>query len=80
MFCFIDCRLCCDNKLINDLNDFYAHLFELSTTNHIIIQFHNKADLYDDFIRQVAKLKIKIDDIKRTSTELSHHAELLEAR
>jgi hypothetical protein len=48
--------------------------------NHIIIQFNDNGHLLGEFLRQIGKLKIKTDDIIRTSTEMPRDAELLEAR
>jgi hypothetical protein len=48
--------------------------------NHIIIQFNDHGYLLGEFTRQLGKLKSKIDDIKRASTEIPRDAELLEAR
>ncbi|CAF2329836.1 unnamed protein product [Rotaria sp. Silwood2] len=73
-------RLCYDSELINDCNDLYDRLFDLSKTNHVIKQFNDDGYLLDEFIRQIGKLKLKIDDIKRASAEIPRHAELLEAR
>ncbi|CAF2474523.1 unnamed protein product [Rotaria sp. Silwood2] len=42
--------------------------------------FNDDGYLLDEFIRQIGKLKLKIDDIKRASAEIPRHAELLEAR
>ncbi|CAF0780925.1 unnamed protein product [Rotaria sp. Silwood1] len=73
-------RLCCDSELINDCHDLYNRLFDLSKTNHVIKQFNDSDYLFNEFIRQIGKLKVKIDDIKRTSIEIPRHVELLEAR
>ncbi len=48
--------------------------------NHIIIQFNDHGYLLDDFTHQLDKLKLKIYDVKRTSSEIPYDAELLEAR
>ncbi|CAF0753602.1 unnamed protein product [Rotaria sordida] len=73
-------RLCHDSDLINDFNDLYIRLFDLSKMKHIIKQFNDNDYLFDEFIRQIGKLKLKIDDIKRARIEIPRHAELLEAR
>ena len=70
----------CDRELIDDSNDLYSRLFDLSKMNHIIIQFNDNGYLLADFIRQLGKLKLKTDDIKRASTEIAHDTELLEAK
>jgi hypothetical protein len=77
---FIYHRLCSDLELINDSNDLYFRLLDLSKMNHIIIQFNDNGYLLGDFKRQISKLKLKIDDVKQTSTEIPRDAELLEAR
>jgi len=48
--------------------------------NHIILHFNDNGYLLGDFTRHIGKLKLKIDDIKRASTEIPRDAELLEAR
>jgi len=48
--------------------------------NHIIIQFNDHGYLFGEFTHHLGKLKLKIDDIKRASTEIPRDAELLEAR
>lgn len=48
--------------------------------NHIIIQLNDNGYLLGDFINHIEKLTIKIDGIKRASTEIPRDAELLEAR
>ncbi|CAF1093524.1 unnamed protein product [Rotaria magnacalcarata] len=73
-------RLYYDSELINDANDLYLRLFDLSKTGHITIQFDDNRYLLQEFIRQIDKLKIKIDDTKRASVEVPRYAELLEAR
>jgi hypothetical protein len=73
-------RLCCDRELINDSNDLYSRLLDLSKMNHIIIQFNDHGHLLGEFTCQLDKLKFKIHDIKRTSSEISYDPELLEAR
>ncbi len=79
--CFLLCyRLCCDRELINDSNDLYTRLSDLSKMNHIILHFNDNGYLLGDFTRHIGKLKLKIDNIKRASTEIPRDAELLEAR
>ncbi|CAF3505384.1 unnamed protein product [Rotaria socialis] len=73
-------RLYYDSELINDANDLYLRLFDLSKTGHITIQFDDNRYLLQEFIRQIDKLKISIDDTKRASIELPRYAELVEAR
>ncbi|CAM2703869.1 unnamed protein product [Rotaria socialis] len=73
-------RLYYDSELINDANGLYLRLFDLSKTGHITIQFDDNRYLLQEFIRQIDKLKISIDDTKRASIELPRYAELVEAR
>jgi len=47
--------------------------------NHIIIQFNDYGYLLGEYTHHLEKLKLKIDDIKRASTEMPRDAELLEA-
>jgi hypothetical protein len=48
--------------------------------NHFIIQFNDNGYFLGEFTRHLGKLKLKIDDIKRASTEIPRDAELLEAK
>jgi hypothetical protein len=48
--------------------------------NHVVTQFNENGNLLNDFIRQIEKLKIKTNDIIRTSAQMPRDAELLEAR
>jgi hypothetical protein len=73
-------RLCCDRDIVADVNDLHSRLVDLRRMSHIVAQFHNKGNLLGDFIRQVDKLKVKVDDVVRASLEMPRDAELLEAR
>ncbi len=77
---FVRSRLYCDRELINDSNALYSRLFDLSKMNHFIIQFNDNGYFLGEFTRHLGKLKLKIDDIKRASTEIPRDAELLEAK
>jgi len=48
--------------------------------NHVVTQFNENGNLLNDFIQQIEKLKIKTNDIIRTSAQMPRDAELLEAR
>lgn len=52
----------------------------LTRKNHIVIQLNEHGYLLGEFLRHLEKFKLKIDDIKRASTEIPHDMELLEAR
>jgi hypothetical protein len=48
--------------------------------NHIIVLFRDHGYFYDEFLRQLDKFKMKIDDVERISQHMPRDAELLEAR
>lgn len=73
-------RLCCDRELLDDSNELYNRLGNLSRKNHIAIQLNENGYLLGEFTRHLDKFKLKIDDIKRVSTEIPRDAELLEAK
>ncbi|CAF1447142.1 unnamed protein product [Adineta steineri] len=73
-------RLCIEHELVNDLNILHSRLYDLSKMNHIIILFNDNGYFLGEFMNQLNKLKLKIDDVKRTSNEMPRDSELLEAK
>ena len=79
-FSILFIRLCSDRELIENSNDLHTRLLNLSKMNHVIVQLNDHGYLLGEFTRHIGKLKLKIDDIKRASTDIPRDAELLEAR
>ncbi|CAF1219284.1 unnamed protein product [Adineta ricciae] len=73
-------QLCCDRDIITDANMLYSRLFDLSQMNHVKTQFRENGNLLGEFSQQLEKLKVKTNDIVRTSAQMPRDAELLEAR
>ncbi|CAF0903129.1 unnamed protein product [Rotaria sordida] len=73
-------RLCCDREIVDDSNNLYSRLFDLSQMKHVITQFNENGNLLNEFTCQIDKLKIKANNIFRTSAVMPRDAELLEAR
>lgn len=48
--------------------------------NHVKTQFKENGNLLGEFTKQIDRLKMKADDIIRSSTQIPRDAELLEAR
>ena len=48
--------------------------------NHVVTQFNDNGNFLNEFRRQIDRLKIKTDDIVRTTAQMPRDAELLEAR
>ena len=72
--------MCCDRELIDDSNDLYIRLTDLSKMNHVVKQLNENGCLLGELTRHLGKFQGKIVDIKRASTEIPRDAELLEAR
>ena len=75
-----DHRLFYDSELITNSEDLYVRLLDSSQLNHIILKFNDNGYSFDEFTHHINKLKLKIDDIKRTITEISPDVQLIESR